>query len=490
MISRPESHNSDIERIKDEIVHETTLEKTNSEINLTGFRTKSVDSTSNMAPTWFYGTTTPKRNISSVGSGLLLANKGHVAIASPEVIQNYLYPISEVLESKILKYRNDLSRIMSSNPSSQFANPLLVITGPTYIRHANQIRGCAQWIGGMLGKSFPNSTTQLFPKEIKQIFEKPFESQNLMLSIRANLTNYNLNYNSSLATDDNSIMTYEVARGMPYCRALLDEISEICPIVGETSDTITPQYLSDLFCLGLVSSTLVESQLHRELASGASYPIGFQTSDSQLRFDKSMYSHRIQNALDAMFATKQQHQFLSVTKVGTVAVVGTTGNEETFIILEINLQLSFDELVEFIENKVYKDKRLNIDTPRVILDLGKISNTEYDQKLSVISKFLSEERYHLNRKILGVLIDSGDDYVPKNFQSTLETHNNESLGSFDCNESFEELNRYFQRNRINSNERIEPSLPEHSSYEYFVNANKMIHQLDKLSGLRIESSSY
>lgn len=471
-----ESH-TDIQEIKNELVHETTVEKSASGVNLAGFTTKSVESSLNMAPNWIYGTTSPKRNISSNGSGLLLATKGHIAIASPEVIQNYLYPISESLEMKILKYRDRISGILNSDLSTP--NPLLVITGPSYIKHANQIKGCAQWIGGMLGKSFPiNTNNQLFPRDIKDIFRKPFRCENLMLSIRANLTNYNFDYNSS--SSDTSIMTYEISRGMPYCRALLDEISEICPIVGETSDTITPQYLGDLFCLGLVSSSLVESQLHRELASGASYPIGFQTLDSHLSFNKPMYSNRIQNALDAMFASKQQHQFLSVTKVGTVAVVGTTGNDETFIVLEVNLQLSYEELVELIENKVYKDKKLVLRSPRIILDLGKISSEEYHQKLSIIQRFLTES---LKNKILGVLIDSGDDYVPKTCRMDLESHTEAT--SFDYNESFEELHRYFQRNRISSNEKLNQLSSETSSYEYFVNANKMIQELDKLSGSRL-----
>lgn len=382
-------------------------------------------------PNWEYGTSS-QRVASRTNSGLCSSERGHGAVALPEVIQNILYPSSEQLKQKILAYRANFSSMLSYE-SGEFNYPLLVVAGPSFVHDMAQIKACALWVGQLLGKQA--SPGCLLPESV---IIPGNSNQNLILALRTNLSKYNLNYDDA-KNSLQSIMTFEIKLGMPVCRALLSELANICPIVGETADTITPQYLSDLYCLSFVSSTLVESQLHRELASGVSYSIGFNTSDSHLPFNKSMYKHKITTALDAMYASSQPHQFLSVTKVGTVAVVGTIGNEETFLILQVNLQLYFEELKEIIDY-IYSHPRHMCKTPRIMLDVGKVSNADFDAKLKIMSKLLtsSSTRY----KIIGVVIDSGDNYTPRA-----------------CN-----------------------------SYEYFVNANNFIKKLGELSSERIRLS--
>lgn len=451
---------------------ETTIEKINSEVDLTSMTARSLESLT-VAPNWNYGTTTP-RQVSGSGSGLLLANTGHIAIALPEVIQNYLYPIGQGLQQKILTYRDRLCSVLNHSLALNYCeNDLLVITGPTFIKNSTQIKGCAKWIGGMLGKQFKQCPNPLTPSSVKEIYTNPLRPKHLMLSVRANLTGY-----GSETTD--SVMTYEISKGMPYCRALLDEISEICPIVGETSDTITPQYLGDLFCLGLVSSTLVESQLHRELSSGTSYPIGFQTLDSCLPFNKSLYKHKIQSALDAMFASNQPHQFLSVNKLGTVAVAGTAGNNDTFIILEVNLQLSYEELIDLIEYKIYRDNKLQLTTPRIMLDVGKISDNTYYGKLAMVKRFMTEK---VRFKIMGVLIDSGEQYVPGGDRIDL-SHEFQFPPRINLTDDIEEMKKYFERNSFVQPDKVVRVSETGSYYEYFINANKFIEELDVLSSNR------
>ncbi|KAJ4295822.1 3-deoxy-7-phosphoheptulonate synthase [Collariella sp. IMI 366227] len=88
-------------------------------------------------------------------------------------------------------------------------------------------------------------------------------------------------------------------------------------------DTISPQFLADLLSVGAVGARTTESQLHRELASGLSFPVGFKNgTDGSLTV-----------AVDAIGAVKHPHHFLSVTKPGVVAIVGTVGNEDCFVIL-------------------------------------------------------------------------------------------------------------------------------------------------------------
>lgn len=95
------------------------------------------------------------------------------------------------------------------------------------------------------------------------------------------------------------------------------------PLASEMLDTISPQFLADLLSVGAIGARTTESQLHRELASGLSFPVGFKNgTDGSLSV-----------AIDAIGAVKHPHHFLSVTKPGVVAIVGTVGNEDCFVIL-------------------------------------------------------------------------------------------------------------------------------------------------------------
>lgn len=484
-------------------------------------------STVSLAPKWVYGTTIlPSNNSNSYSSvsGLCLSERGHVAVAQPEVIQNVLFPTTITLQEKIVKYRQSIGEILSQDISTNkesFQSPLLVITGPKFITDPNQAKACAQWIGGMIGKQFDNFPSDLLPEDVLNLY-RPGSSllQNIILSLRTNLTNYNHNNDAgSFEREVSSLMTYEVEQGIPICRALLCELAEICPIVGEISDTITPQYFSDLFCLGIVNASLNESQIHRELVSGISYAIGFHTMDSG-KFNKEMYIHKITSALDAMYAASHPHQFLSVTKIGTVAVVGTIGNDETFIILLVNLELDYLELIEVIKH-IYNYSSLNTTRQKIMLDVGKVSNDEFEAKRNILRQLFTNDE--VKYKIIGVLIDSGDNYIPHNHSIELNTPQNfseleeESIPSEEfvvpniSNKESENLinhqklitmNNYFIKNRIfkripskdsekqrglsiNSLSNSSANLDKY--YELFINADKIIRELECMSSLRINS---
>ncbi|KAK6465544.1 hypothetical protein DFJ63DRAFT_24770 [Scheffersomyces coipomensis] len=464
-------------------------------------------------PNWVYGTTNSlprSSSISSAVSGLCLTERGQVAVPHPEIIQNLLFPSSDSLKQKIMIYREKVNQVLNQDitNSESCKEPLLIITGPSYIKDVAQVKACSQWIGSMIGKKFNNKQQQQLQQQLPTslLNNKHDIHDDLLISIRTNLSKYNHPYNDP--HNSSSIMTFEIEHGIPICRALLCELAEVCPIVGETCDTITPQYLNDLYCLGLVSSTLTESQLHRELASGVSYPVGFNTQDSELSFDKSMYVHKITAALDAMYATSQPHQFLSVTKIGTVAVVGTTGNEDTFIILQLNLQLNFDELKVIIK-RVYSYGNLTRKTPRIMIDVGKISNDQYNEKLSILTQLLND--IETKHTIVGVMIDSGDNYIPDGFDINVhdeddddeEDEHDNGIEIFHDNEENHrkllQLNKYFMKKRISKGIQAKlfkaPKVTSNEStnitnnnnnyrYENLINADKFISELNKLSKSR------
>lgn len=482
---------------------------------------KNSSTKSHQAPVWVYGTTFPVSKSSckpSSASGLCLSERGQTAIAQPEVIQNMLFPTTELLQQKIVSYRKQLTNILTCDLINKPANPLLVITGPSVIDNPNQAKACAQWVGGMLGKCFDNLPVNLLPQNVSKIYQRPegyLPPRSLCLSIRANLTKYNYDHTDFDRTlAPRSIMTFEIEQGIPMCRALLCELAEICPIVGEISDTITPQYLSDLYCLGIVSPTLLESQLHRELVSGVSYAVGFSTLYTDDSMDKDFYAYKINSALEAMYAASKPHQFLSVTKIGTVAVVGTIGNEETFVILLLNSQMNLSDLIDIIK-KVYSYPHIDSRFPKIMLDTGKISYEEFQYKQQLLEKLLVEDQ-ETKHKIIGVLIDSGENYIPTgllidltckphDFTDYSPGHKKESAEySVDASDE-EQLNhkKLIQLNNYFIKSRMYKSLPYYGTrqeasdielksdvayldkyYEHLITADRMIHELDKLNQKR------
>ena len=118
--------------------------------------------------------------------------------------------------------------------------------------------------------------------------------------------------------------TFKINKGLRLSRQLFcDLTSQGMPIASEMLDTISPQFLNDLISLGAIGARTTESQLHRELASGLSFPIGFKNgTDGSLSV-----------AIDAVGAAAAKHHFMGVTKQGLAAITRTAGNEHGFVIL-------------------------------------------------------------------------------------------------------------------------------------------------------------
>jgi 3-deoxy-7-phosphoheptulonate synthase len=127
-----------------------------------------------------------------------------------------------------------------------------------------------------------------------------------------------------LINDPDLDNSFQINRGLRLARELLLSVNELgLPAGSEFLDMITPQYLADLIAWGAIGARTTESQVHRELASGLSCPVGFKNgTDGSLRI-----------AFDAIKAASQPHHFLSVTKGGHSAIVSTNGNEDCHVIL-------------------------------------------------------------------------------------------------------------------------------------------------------------
>ena len=118
--------------------------------------------------------------------------------------------------------------------------------------------------------------------------------------------------------------SFHIDKGLRLARGLLRDINELgVPAGCEFLDMITPQYIADLVAWGAIGARTTESQVHRELASGLSCPVGF----------KNGTDGNVKIAVDAVQAASQPHHFMAVTKDGQTAVAATTGNEDCHVIL-------------------------------------------------------------------------------------------------------------------------------------------------------------
>lgn len=127
-----------------------------------------------------------------------------------------------------------------------------------------------------------------------------------------------------LINDPDIDESYKINKGLRISRQLYADLTSLgMPIASEMLDTISPQFLADLISLGAIGARTTESQLHRELASGLSFPMGFKNgTDGSLSV-----------AIDAVGAAAAKHYFMGVTKDGLAAITKTNGNDDGFVIL-------------------------------------------------------------------------------------------------------------------------------------------------------------
>ncbi len=127
-----------------------------------------------------------------------------------------------------------------------------------------------------------------------------------------------------LINDPDIDSTFKINKGLRVSRQLFRDLTGLgMPIASEMLDTISPQFLADFISVGAIGARTTESQLHRELASGLSFPVGFKNgTDGNLGV-----------AIDAIGAAAAKHHFMGVTKQGLAAITRTKGNEHGFVIL-------------------------------------------------------------------------------------------------------------------------------------------------------------
>ncbi|KAG5987726.1 3-deoxy-7-phosphoheptulonate synthase [Claviceps spartinae] len=189
--------------------------------------------------------------------------------------------------------------------------------------------------------------------------------------------------------------SFKINKGLRLARQLfVDLTSKGMPIASEMLDTISPQFLADLLSVGAIGARTTESQLHRELASGLSFPVGFKNgTDGSLGV-----------AIDAIGAVKHPHHFLSVTKPGVVAIVGTTGNDDCFVILRGGTRGTNYDAASIAEAKSALEKR-GI-RQRLMVDCSHGNSLKDHRNQPKVAAVIAEQIASGENGIMGVMIES------------------------------------------------------------------------------------
>ncbi|HUH60768.1 MAG TPA: 3-deoxy-7-phosphoheptulonate synthase AroG [Candidimonas sp.] len=188
--------------------------------------------------------------------------------------------------------------------------------------------------------------------------------------------------------------SFNINQGLRTARELLIEVNSLgMPAGCEFLDMITPQYIADLVSWGAIGARTTESQVHRELASGLSCPVGF----------KNGTDGNIKIVTDAIKAASQPHHFLSVTKGGHSAIVSTVGNNDCHAILRGGKVPNFDaENVELASHTLVKAGL----TPRLMIDASHAnSNKDYRNQPLVLDDVASQMEAG-DARIFGVMVES------------------------------------------------------------------------------------
>ncbi len=188
--------------------------------------------------------------------------------------------------------------------------------------------------------------------------------------------------------------SFKINEGLHMARKLLWELNELgLPCATEFLDVVTPQYTADLISWGAIGARTTESQVHRELASGISCPIGFKNgTDGNLRI-----------AVDAIKAAASPHHFLSVTKAGHTAIFSTNGNEDCHVILRGGKQPNYDAASVDAAGKELANAGL---AARMMVDFSHAnSRKEYLRQIEV-AQDCAAQLANGEERICGVMIES------------------------------------------------------------------------------------
>jgi 3-deoxy-7-phosphoheptulonate synthase len=190
--------------------------------------------------------------------------------------------------------------------------------------------------------------------------------------------------------------SFKINDGLRIGRRLLADIADLgLPSASEFLDPITPQYIADLVAYGAIGARTTESQIHRELASGLSMPVGF----------KNGTDGSIQVAVDACLSARSSHWFPSVTKDGAVAIFQTSGNPDAHVILRGGSRTGPNYGADFVADAEARLQKAGIST-RLMIDCSHGNSSKDHRRQSLVAADIAEQVSRGSKIIGGVMIES------------------------------------------------------------------------------------
>ena len=278
-------------------------------------------------------------------------------------------PMTENAANTILQARSDVHNVLSGNDDR-----LVVIVGPCSVHDTKAAHEYAELL-----KSIKDQLSNDLIIIMRVYFEKPRTTVGW----------------KGLINDPDIDSSFNINKGLRVARQLLLNINDTgIPAATEYLDLITPQYLSDLISWGAIGARTTESQVHRELASGLSCPVGF----------KNATDGGIKIAFDAINSAMSPHHFLSVTKKGNSAIFSTRGNEDAHIILRGgNDEPNYDAVN--VEKVAEGLESANL-AQNIMIDFSHANSLKQCQRQIVVAEDVAEQIARGDKRIMGAMIES------------------------------------------------------------------------------------
>lgn len=289
-------------------------------------------------------------------------------IDSPEDLRAQ-FPVSPRASANVMAFRSEIRQILDLKDPR-----LLVVVGPCSIHDP---KAAGEYAERLIAKR-EELADDLFVV-MRCYFEKPRTTVGW----------------KGLINDPALDGSFDIDRGLKVARKLLNDIAEMgLPTGHEFLDPISPQYISDLIAWGAIGARTTESQIHRELASGLSCPIGF----------KNGTGGDIQIAVDAIRSAASPHHFLGVTKAGKCAIVATDGNPDAHLILRGGRHgPNYDPQSVAKACQMLKSAGL---PERVFIDCSHANSNKDHSRQVIVADDVATQLSAGDRRIIGVMIES------------------------------------------------------------------------------------
>lgn len=286
----------------------------------------------------------------------------------PPIAHLYELPISDAAADLVVRTRHEIADLVHGRD-----NRLLVIIGPCSIHDPKAALEYAQRLLPLREK---------YAKELLIVMRVYFEKPRTTVGWKG------------LINDPHLDGTFDINFGLRQARKLLLDLNNMgMPASTEFLDMITPQYYADLISWGAIGARTTESQVHRELSSGLSCPVGFKNgTDGNLKI-----------AVDAIGAASHPHHFLSVTKSGHSAIVHTAGNPDCHVILRGGKEPNYGS--EHVKAAAEQLQKAGV-TPKLMVDFSHAnSRKDYTKQMEVAADVATQIR-NGEQNIMGVMVES------------------------------------------------------------------------------------